>query len=318
MGAAARRRLRARARRDDRRPGRADGEGRAAGDLPVGLAGGGRRQPRPSRCIPTRASTPPTRCPRSCAASTTRCGAPTRSSGPRTAARATRDWMVPIVADAEAGFGGPLNAYELMKSMIEAGAAGVHWEDQLAVREEVRPHGRQGARPDAAARPHADRGPPRRRRAATCPRSSSPAPTRSAPRCITSDVDERDREFLTGERTAEGFFHDAAVPRVADQAGPRLRARTPTSSGARRRRPTSTRPAASPRRSRPSIPDKMLAYNCSPSFNWKQVPRRLDHRPLPEGARRDGLRVPVHHPRRLARAQRCRCSSWPAPTTPTT
>ena len=68
-------------------------------------------------------------------------------------------FLAPIVADAEAGFGGPLNAFELMKQMIAAGAAGVHWEDQLASREEVRAHGRQGAGPDRAAHPHAERGP---------------------------------------------------------------------------------------------------------------------------------------------------------------
>ena len=74
-------------------------------------------------------------------------------------------WLAPIVADAEAGFGGPLNAFELMKAIIEAGAAGVHFEDQLVVREEVRPPRRQGARADEPVRPHARRGPPRGRRA---------------------------------------------------------------------------------------------------------------------------------------------------------
>ena len=75
-----------------------------------------------------------------------RCAAPTRSRTRR--ASDDTDWMAPIVADAEAGFGGALNAFELMKAMIEAGAAGVHFEDQLASREEVRPSGRQGAGAD--------------------------------------------------------------------------------------------------------------------------------------------------------------------------
>ena len=124
------RRLRAHARRAHRRPGRADGQGRAEGDLPERLAGRRRREPRRRRPIPTRASTRRTAARRSSAASTTPCCAPTRSTRPR----ATRDryWLAPIVADAEAGFGGPLNAFELMKAMIEAGAAGVHFEDQLS------------------------------------------------------------------------------------------------------------------------------------------------------------------------------------------
>ena len=84
----------------------------------------------PAKCIPTRACTRLTACPSWCAASTTRCCAPTRSitSTERTACH----WMAPIVADAEAGFGGNLNAFELMKAMIEAGAAAVHFEDQLS------------------------------------------------------------------------------------------------------------------------------------------------------------------------------------------
>ena len=121
---------RPRARRDDRRPGRADGARRPAGDLPLGLAGRGRREPRRPD-VPRPEPLPgEQRARRSCAGSTTRCCAPTRSTAPRAATRPTGS--SPIVADAEAGFGGPLNAFELMKAMIEAGAAGVHFEDQLA------------------------------------------------------------------------------------------------------------------------------------------------------------------------------------------
>ena len=83
-------------------------------------------------------------------------------------------WLAPIVADAEAGFGGPLNAFELMKSYIEAGAAGVHFEDQLSVREEVRPPRRQGARPHEPVRADARRRPARGRRARRADRADRP------------------------------------------------------------------------------------------------------------------------------------------------
>ena len=132
VGAAARGRLRQRARRADRQPGRADGAGRAEGHLPVRLAGRRRREPGRARPTPTRACTRPTRSRPWSAGSTTRCCAPTRSPGPSRQTQGAPHWLAPIVADAEAGFGGPLNAFELMKAMIAAGAAGVHWEDQLA------------------------------------------------------------------------------------------------------------------------------------------------------------------------------------------
>ena len=91
-------------------------------------------------------------------------------------------WFAPIVADAEAGFGGPLNAFELMKAMIEAGAAGVHFEDQLASEKKCGHLGGKVLVPTQAVRPHAQRGAARGRRAAACRPSSSRAPTRSAPR----------------------------------------------------------------------------------------------------------------------------------------
>jgi isocitrate lyase len=118
---------------------------------------------------------------------------------------ATRDWMVPIVADAEAGFGGPLNAFELMKSMIEAGAAGVHWEDQLSSEKKC---GHMGGKVLIPTQQHI-----RTLIAARLAADVMDVPTIVVARTdalgatlITSDVDERDREFLTGERTAEGFF----------------------------------------------------------------------------------------------------------------
>ena len=115
------------------------------------------------------------------------------------------DWLVPIVADAEAGFGGPLNAYELMKSMITAGASGVHWEDQLASEKKcghlggkvLIPTG-QHIRTLNAARLAAD--------VADVPSVIIARTDAEAATLITSDVDERDAEFITGERTAEGFY----------------------------------------------------------------------------------------------------------------
>src|SRR5262252_2368430 len=97
----------------------------------------------------------------------------------RAEGRATHDWFLPIVADAEAGFGGPLHAFELMKAMIDAGAAGVHFEDQLAAEKKC---GHMGGK-------------------LLVPRTDA-----NGASLMTSDVDERDRQFLTGHRTAEGFF----------------------------------------------------------------------------------------------------------------
>ena len=165
-------------------------------------------------------------------------------------------WLAPIVADAEAGFGGPLNAFELMKAMIEAGAAGVHFEDQLSSEKKCGHLGGKVLVPTAqhvrtlvAARLAADV----LRRA---DRRWSRAPTRSRPTLLTSDVDEPTREFLTGERTPEGFFRvrDGLEPAIARalayapycrpalvrdlDAGPRRGARV------RRRRCTSGSPAS--------------------------------------------------------------------------
>jgi isocitrate lyase len=180
-------------------------------------------------------------------------------------------WMAPIVADAEAGFGGPLNAYELTKAMIQAGAAGVHFEDQLASEKKcghlggkvLVPTG-QHIRTMNAARLAADvAGVPTVLIARTDAQSAS---------LITSDVDERDRPFLTGERTAEGFHKvtnglDACVARglayapYADLLW--METSTPDLSVARKFAEAIKR----------QYPDQLLAYNCSPSFNWK---RHLD------------------------------------------
>ena len=181
------------------------------------------------------------------------------------------DWLAPIVADAEAGFGGPLNAYELMTSMIEAGAAGVHWEDQLASEKKCGHLGgkvliptQQHIRTLNAARLAAD--------VAGVPSVIVARTDSLAADLITSDVDERDQPFLTGERTVEGFFRTkpgietvlarghAYAPYAdllwVESSEPDLElARTFAES------------------IHAEFPGKKLAYNCSPSFNWK---RHLD------------------------------------------
>ncbi|MBO2988963.1 isocitrate lyase [Leucobacter tardus] len=185
--------------------------------------------------------------------------------------RSVEDWLVPIVADAEAGFGGPLNAYELMKSMITAGAAGVHWEDQLASEKKCGHLGgkvliptQQHVRTLNAARLAAD--------VAGVPSVVVARTDAEAATLITSDVDERDREFITGERTAEGFYkvRNGLQPCIA-----RARAYAPYSDLIWME--TGTPDLDLARRFAEGVkaefPDQMLAYNCSPSFNWR---RHLD------------------------------------------
>ncbi|MDP9882790.1 isocitrate lyase [Sinomonas atrocyanea] len=182
--------------------------------------------------------------------------------------QSVEDWLVPIVADAEAGFGGPLNAYELMKSMIQAGAAGVHWEDQLASEKKCGHLGgkvliptQQHIRTLNAARLAADvSGVP----SVIIARTDAEAAT-----LITTDVDERDQEFITGERTAEGFYRvkNGVEPCIA-----RAKAYAPYSDLIWME--TGTPDLALARKFAEAVkaefPDQMLAYNCSPSFNWKK------------------------------------------------
>ncbi|HEY1967686.1 MAG TPA: isocitrate lyase [Pseudonocardia sp.] len=180
-------------------------------------------------------------------------------------------WLVPIVADAEAGFGGPLNAFELMRAMIAAGAAGVHWEDQLASEKKcghlggkvLIPTG-QHVRTLNAARLAAD--------IADVPTVIVARTDAQAATLLTTDVDQRDRPFLTGERTAEGFY------RVRGGIEPcivRGLAYAPYSDLLWME--TSTPDLELARKYAEAIkaefPDQMLAYNCSPSFNWR---RHLD------------------------------------------
>ena len=156
-------------------------------------------------------------------------------------------WLAPIVADAEAGFGGPLNAFEIMKAYIEAGAAAVHFEDQLSSEKKCGHLGgkvlvptSQFVRTLVAARLAAD--------VLDVPTLIVARTDALSASLLTSDVDETDLELCTGERTAEGFYRSATGSRPRSHAGSHTPP-TPTSCGARRRRPTSTKRRRSPRRS---------------------------------------------------------------------
>ena len=181
----------------------------------------------------------------------------------------TRHWLAPIMADAEAGFGGPLNAYELMKGMIEAGAAGVHFEDQLASEKKCGHMGGKVLIPTAAfirtltaARLAAD--------VCGVPTLLVARTDADSAKLLTSDVDERDHEFIIkGERTAEGFFR---IKSGVDTAIARGLAYAPYADLVWCE--TSTPDLAQAKKFaegiRKQFPNKMLAYNCSPSFNWKK------------------------------------------------
>jgi isocitrate lyase len=177
-----------------------------------------------------------------------------------------KDYLVPIVADAEAGFGGNLNAFELMKSMIEAGAAGVHFEDQLSSAKKCGHLGGKVLVPTQeainkliAARLAAD--------TMGVPTLIVARTDADAANLLTSDIDERDRKFITGERTPEGFFYvEAGIEQGIDRGlsyAPYadlvwLETSTPDLEEARKF-------AAA---IHAQYPGKLLAYNCSPSFNW--------------------------------------------------
>ena len=176
-------------------------------------------------------------------------------------------WLAPIVADAEAGFGGALNAFELMKAMIDAGAAGVHFEDQLSSEKKCGHLGGKVLIPTGqhiktltAARLAAD--------VENVPTLVVARTDAHAATLLTSDVDERDRPFITGDRTAEGFYRvtNGMAPCVA-----RGLAYAPFSDLLWME--TSTPDLAEAREFAEAIkaqyPDQMLAYNCSPSFNWR-------------------------------------------------
>lgn len=178
------------------------------------------------------------------------------------------DYLLPIIADAEAGFGGPLNAYELTKAMIEAGASGIHFEDQLAAEKKCGHLGGKVLVPTAqfirtmnAARLAAD--------VLNVPTVIMARTDADAARLMTSDTDENDRPFLTGERTVEGFY---GITGGTEMAIARGLAYAPYADLIWCE--TSTPDLAEARRFAEAIkseyPDQMLAYNCSPSFNWSK------------------------------------------------
>ena len=178
------------------------------------------------------------------------------------------DWFAPIVADGEAGFGGPLNVFELTKAMIEAGAAGVHFEDQLASEKKCGHMGGKVLVPTRTAIKHLIAA---RLAADVCdvPMILIARTDANAAALVTNDVDERDREFLTGERTSEGFFR---VRAGLDQAIARAQSYAPFADviWCETSEPNLAEAKRFADNLRAKFPDKLLAYNCSPSFNWKK------------------------------------------------
>jgi isocitrate lyase len=180
----------------------------------------------------------------------------------------TLDYFAPIVADAEAGFGGPLNSFEIMKGMIEAGAAGVHFEDQLASEKKCGHMGGKVLVPTSTFL--------RTLTAARLAADISDVPTvlvartdANSAQLLTSDVDERDQKFITGERTPEGFFRitgglDIAIDRGLSYAPYADLIWCETSE------PNIEEAKRFAEAMHAEFPGKYLAYNCSPSFNWKK------------------------------------------------
>ncbi len=177
------------------------------------------------------------------------------------------DWLAPIVADAEAGFGGNLNAFELMKHMIRAGAAGVHFEDQLSSAKKCGHMGGKVLVPTSeavcklsAARLAAD--------VLGVPTVLIARTDADAANLITSDADERDKEFITGERTTEGFYRTRAG---VEQAIARGLAYAPYADmiWCETSKPDLEHAQQFADAIHARYPDQLLAYNCSPSFNWK-------------------------------------------------
>lgn len=180
----------------------------------------------------------------------------------------SRHWLAPIVADAEAGFGGKLNAYELMKAMIEAGAAGVHFEDQLASEKKCGHLGGKVLVPTGhfintlkAARLAAD--------IADVPTVLIARTDAQAAQLLTSDIDERDKKWLTGERTSEGFYKirngfELAIDRALSYAPYADLLWCETSN------PNLEDARKFAEAIHAKYPGKKLAYNCSPSFNWRK------------------------------------------------
>jgi isocitrate lyase len=182
---------------------------------------------------------------------------------------AKRDWFAPILADAEAGFGGPLNCFEILKAYIEAGAAGVHFEDQLASEKKCGHLGGKVLIPSQAAIRNLDAA---RLAADVCgvPTILVARTDAESAKLITSDVDERDRPFITGERTPEGFY------RLKDGSGldhciARGLAFAPHADllWFETSHPNLDEANIFAEAIHARFPGKLLAYNCSPSFNWQ-------------------------------------------------
>jgi isocitrate lyase len=177
-------------------------------------------------------------------------------------------WMAPIVADAEAGFGGPLNVFELVKAMIEAGAAGVHLEDQLASEKKCGHMGGKVLVPTQHAIKHLIAA---RLAADVCdvPTFIIARTDANAATLLTNDVDERDKAFITGERSVEGFYRvragiQQAIARAVSYAPYADLLWCETSE------PNLTEAKRFAEGVHEHYPGKLLAYNCSPSFNWKK------------------------------------------------
>ena len=222
-------------------------------------------------------------------------------------------WLAPIVADAEAGFGGVLNAFELMKSMIAAGAAGVHWEDQLASEKKC---GHLGGKVLIPTGQHIKTLNAARLAADVCdvPSVIIARTDAQAATLLTSDIDERDQPFVTGERTAEGFY------RVRNGIGPciaRGLAYAPYSDLIWME--TSTPDLDVAREFAEAIkdvyPDQLLAYNCSPRSTGG---RTWTSPPSPSSARNSRRWATGSSSSRWPASTRSttRCSSWPAASPP--
>ena len=178
------------------------------------------------------------------------------------------DYFAPIVADAEAGFGGVLNAHELMKGMIEAGAAGVHFEDQLA---SVKKCGHMGGKVLVPTQEAVQKLISARLAADVCgvPTVVLARTDANAASLLTSDIDERDHQFVTGERSSEGFY---VTNNGLDQAIDRGLSYAPYADllWCETAVPDLDEAKRFAEAIKKDFPDQLLAYNCSPSFNWKK------------------------------------------------
>src|SRR5687768_13693725 len=196
----------------------------------------------------------------------------------------SKDWMAPIIADAEAGFGGNLNAFELMKAMIEAGAAAVHFEDQLSSAKKC---GHMGGKVLVPTQEFIQKLIAARLAADVLGVNTILVARTDADGAglLTSDIDERDRAFLTGERTAEGFF---AVKPGLDQAIARALAYAPYADivWCETSEPNLEDASRFAHAVHEQYPGKLLAYNCSPSFNWK---KKLDDHTIAKFQKELGL-----------------------------